>query len=361
MSVTEVNHPATPLAPVDEAVVVPQSVKDAAARAEAIHKQAYATPEPQPEPQPPAGDPEAVARQVEIEAAHEAASAAEQQPEPPPIVPTKEDLRGDDWAGRYNAMRGRYEKAEERANRLQDQLGQMAHELTQVQLMVRQMQQPQLQPQNIPTPPKKLVTDEDVNNYGTELIDLARRVATEAVSPELEALKQDNARLKSHVAQTTKQAVFQVLDQQVPNWREINRSADFKAWLNIRDIKANALRRALLNDAERAADAPRVVAFFRDFLSDTTGHVSAPQPEPVPQPPRQAATTLEALAAPGRARPASGEPISPALAAQQQTFSRAEVSKFYADKRKGAYAGREAEAERYEQALITAGRDGRIR
>jgi tetratricopeptide (TPR) repeat protein len=49
--------------------------------------------------------------------------------------------------------------------------------------------------------PIKLITAEDEEKYGAELIDLAKRAAKEAMAAELNMLKQENASLKSQIGQ----------------------------------------------------------------------------------------------------------------------------------------------------------------
>lgn len=49
--------------------------------------------------------------------------------------------------------------------------------------------------------PIKLITAEDEEKYGAELIDLAKRAAKEAMAAELNALRQENASLKNQIGQ----------------------------------------------------------------------------------------------------------------------------------------------------------------
>lgn len=119
----------------------------------------------------------------------------------------------------------------------------------------------------------------------------------------------------------------------------------------------------MLDAAYQAADAPRVLAFFTGFVNDeaiAAGNVApAPTPEP-PQAPRQAAVPLERLAAPGRARPAGGSD-APNVPADKPTFTRKQISVFYNDVRRGAYAGREAEKAAREREIFSAQNEGRVR
>ncbi|MBA1993630.1 hypothetical protein, partial [Escherichia coli] len=86
------------------------------------------------------------------------------------------------------------------------------------------------------TPHEKLITTQDVDNYGTELIDVVQRAAREAVAPELDVLRNENSELKKRVITTDKRTLRETLTQQVPNWTEINRSPEFLHWLSLRNI-----------------------------------------------------------------------------------------------------------------------------
>jgi hypothetical protein len=91
----------------------------------------------------------------------------------------------------------------------------------------------------------------------------------------------------------------------------------------------------MLNGAHQAAHAPTVIALFRDFINEvraTGGTLPTSQSQQpavtstVTEAPRQPAMNLESLAAPGRARPATGESQTPA---DKPTYTRAQISRFY--------------------------------
>ena len=117
----------------------------------------------------------------------------------------------------------------------------------------------------------------------------------------------------------------------------------------------------MLNTAFRAADAPRVIAFFKGFLNEevATGQQPAPQPPASPQT-RTAAVPLDTLAAPGRAKPATGAD-STSAPADKPIITRAQIAAFYDQVRRGAYAGRDADKARDEAIIFAAQREGRTR
>lgn len=351
------------LAPVDPDAKIPQSVKDAAARAAAMHQQAYPVENP-PEPNPSAAVP--VVEQV--------APVAPPQSEPRPVaaVPAQadppapaDDGKDTNWEHKYHAMQGRYKKATTQIGELQEQMTQLGDELVRTQALVHNA--PRLG-DGVPTPTPQtarqaLVTDADVQSYGPEIIDLVRRAASEVVAGEIEQVRTDTSQIKQALQKTAKQQVVESLSSAVPNWQAINRDPEFKRWLSLPDVYSGVVKGVLLNQAVKAADAPRAIAFFKSFLSEraATGH-SDPVVEPQPQAAalREPAIPLDTLAAPGRARPATGN-TNPGSPADKPVFTRAQVAAFYTRVRQGHYMGREREKDAEEQQIFAAQREGRVR
>ena len=261
-------------------------------------------------------------------------------------------------------MKGRFEAQVQINGHMQEQMAQLGDELVRTQHM---MMSPQNTARQAPPPPAStLITPEDKQNYGDDLIDLTRRAAMDAVSPQLNELKQENQRLTQRLTKQSQMGVVQTLDQQIPNWRQINNDPQFKRWLSLPDIYSGVVRKQTLDAAYQAASAPRVLAFFKGFIADealVAGNAT-PDPtqieQPAPSAPRQAAVPLERLAAPGRARPAGGND-APNVPADKPVFTRSQISAFYDDVRRGVYAGRDAEKAAQERAIFAAQNEGRIR
>lgn len=343
---------AAPLPPVDATVAIPAAVQRASALADEAHKAAYLTDTPvvtAPVTQTP--DP-AVAQAPDPSATQEADAPVTQTP---PVDPDA-NVTAEEWHNRYKAMKGRFDQSCQTIDGMQRQMGDLGDELLRTQRMVR----PQNNTQTRTQPPKRLLTDEDVKTYGPELLDVVQRAAKEALASDLDAVSRQNQQLSQRVTQQVQQGVYGALNAEVPNWNEVNQSPRFKAWCGLRDIYSGQLRGTLLQNAFQAADAPRVVAFFKGFLSEeqATGHLPAPQPAPQTDAQRVPAVSLTALAAPGRAHPATGDNTAQA---EKPVFTRAQISNFYTLVRKGAYEGRETDKARDEAAIFAAQREGRVR
>lgn len=257
-------------------------------------------------------------------------------------------------------MRGRFEQQLALNGALQEQLTAMANEVVGLQDLVRN---PQQNPSAaIPQPAQRVLTDEERSTYGDELINTMKRAAQEAVQPELTRLQAENDRLARQATQQAKQRMYVDLSNAVPEWRTVNKDPRFLAWLALPDVYANQVRKSLLNAALQAADANRVVAFFKGFLAEeqATGHVPVPQPTAADPsaPTRIAAVSLATLSAPGVAVPASGGTQVPDA---KPVYTHKQISQFYRDKTTGRWAGREAEAAAIELDIIAAGREGRVR
>ncbi len=343
---------AVPLAPIDESVQIPESVKRAAAAAEEIHKQAYQTPDPPAEPL--AETPvEPVSADAETPPPIEtpAPPPAEPQPSEPPVTTV---VTPEQWEHRYHSMRGRYEQASHTIGSMQEQMQQLGDELMRTQALMNSRAAP-----TSPTP-QRLLTDEDEKTYGPELIDVVKRAAKEAMSPTLATIEQENKRLQAQVTQQAKSSMYGTLDDQVPEWREINRNPRFVQWLRLPDIYSGEVRQQMLNRAFQAAQAPRVAAFFKGFLAEevATGQMPSTQTQAAQAPRASPATTLEAIAAPGRARPATGDTQVPV---EKPVFTRQHITDFYNAVRQGRYNGRDADKTRDEAAIFNAQREGRVR
>lgn len=350
---TVVDHAPMPQAPVDESVRIPENVKRAAELANSFY-QKPAEPEAAPPlvPESPVGE-----NQDRIDV--EPQSAPEGTLAPTPTVAPAAQPASGDWEHRYLSMQGRYNAAQKTIGSMQEQMRELGDELVRTQQLITRTAPQEQHTQQ----PVKLLTDADTETYGNEIIDLVKRAARETFEPELQKVQQENQQLRQRMSRDAQLSVVQTLDRDLPNWREINRNPRFKQWLSLRDLKARVVRKKLLDEAYAAADAPSVVSFFRDFVGDevATGNMeTAPQPQPSAQAPapRQAAVPLESLAAPGRARPASGDNAMPA---DKPVFTRGQIQQFYANVRRGVYAGREVDKDKLERQIFSAQAEGRVR
>jgi hypothetical protein len=287
--------------------------------------------------------------------------AATPQPAPPPSgQPPAEDEQS--WEQRYKSLHGRFENERRSNQAMADRLQQLENTISTLEVRGTQAPEP------APAPPTKLITEQEVNDYGQELLDVVGRRAREEISPEFEQLAARLNRLESGqqavgqvIDRTQKQTVYQALAERIPEWRDINRDENFKAWLAQPDPFSGRRRHDMLTEAFDRHESGRVVTFFEGFLTEATGTPPSPPSPGTAAPPLavngngSGRPSLEDFAAPGRARSA---PQS--LPPDKPIYTAAWIAKFSADKRRGLYRGREADAEAIERDIYLAQHEGRI-
>jgi hypothetical protein len=135
--------------------------------------------------------------------------------------------------------------------------------------------------------------------------------------------------LRRQLAQEQRRGLYQSLDTQVPNWREIDNSPEWRQWLAQPHELSGRTRQEWLNDAMAKGDAHRVASFFRGFL--------------------QASAAPHRTAVEGQQRQATGG---------QRIYSRADITRASEDYRRGRYT--EEQYRRLSEDIVAAGREGRI-
>ena len=115
------------------------------------------------------------------------------------------------------------------------------------------------------------LTQDDVDNYGPELINVTQRAALQAVAPHLQNLESQNAQLRQRMAIEARRNLDQQIASAVPNYQEVDRDPRWHRWLLGVDTLSGRIRQHLLNDAITAGDARRVKSFFDSFQQEAAG------------------------------------------------------------------------------------------
>lgn len=183
----------------------------------------------------------------------------------------------------------------------------------------------------------RYLTADDVQNYGSDLVDFAQRAAADALAPTLQQLQQQNAETRQQLAREARKRLDAEVAAAVPDFRSVDADSRWHQWLLTIDPMLGRPRQAFLSEAIQAADAPRVISFFRQFQREV-GH-------------SQNVNDSTGRLPPGQRR---------ASAPHGQIFTRAQVRDLYAAHFRGAYKDREAEWARTEASIIQASADGRI-
>lgn len=174
------------------------------------------------------------------------------------------------------------------------------------------------------------LNEQDVQNYGSELLDVSQRAALHALAPELQEIRQQNAELQRRLAQEQRHRLDQAVERALPDFRDRDRDPNWHRWLLGIDALSGEVRQRLLNAAVQRGDTTAVLAFFKSYE-------------------REAGGTQPSAAAPGRARSApSGK----------QIYTRDMIGQLYERHRKGEFT--EAAWSRIEQDIFDAQKEGRV-
>lgn len=348
--------------PIDETVVLPKAIRDAAKRAEEAHAASYSKPAAEPAPAPAEAAPE-----VAAEPAPQDSPTKDQPPPPAPAAAAEPPLTPDpapapapapesnNWEKAFKSMKGRHQKAEQTIGAMREQINELRATIESMnQAAPRRAKEDEVAIE-------KLITDKDLEDYGPDLLKVVGNKAKEELNPILVKLQRRIDELEGRVGTATQEVsksaktrMLNELDSLVPTWRQLDTDQRFIDWLALPEKYSRVIRHELLAKAYQQNDAATVAAFFQGFLSEAA---EAPDETLEPQPPARTPpapkVSLEALAAPGRAKSTA----APAPA-EKPTISRAQISQFYAEKNRGSYS--DEEAKRLEAMIFEAQRDGRI-
>lgn len=235
---------------------LPRQVQQQLEEAERI-QQSLANPAPAPEPQP--AEPEPPPSEPVVTT-------------PAPAAPAEPEHDAAYWRQRFETMEGKY-KAE--VPRLHDQIRQQGSQMQQFATQLDQLrQQPPAQPQ----PEKPLVTSQDEDKFGSDLIDAMRRVSREefrSIAAEIAGLRETIrkltpqvervGRVEAEVAQSREERFWTEVDAAVPDWQKINADQRWIDWLQEYDPVAGCTRQKSLEAAQLALDHRRVIGLFKLF------------------------------------------------------------------------------------------------
>ena len=265
-----------------------------------------------------------------------------------------------DWKQKYNVLRGKYDAEVPRlSSDLRDAIGRIKS------LEEKGTVLP------VETPPVEqkpsAITEEELKDYGSDLIDVigrkAQEIAHNEFQPVVEGLKQEISSLQQQIgvtgqklAKQEQNEVFAVLDREVKDWRAINIDPKFNEWLDLIDPFSGQLRKRLMLDAFDAKNALRVKAFFDSFLKENVVVTPDPTAPPAGEAGSSATLNLGDYIAPGTPK-TSGQAGAPK---EKRMWTNKEVGKFYSDVQKGHYKKRPEDKARVEAEIMSATREGRV-
>lgn len=282
-------------------------------------------------------------------------SVEEQAPQSEPqeqVESGDQEPKQDDWQQKYRSLQGMYNAD---VPRLNAENRDLASRVSQLEGLLSTMQEPA---QQAPAVAEKLITDDDVKEYG-DSIAVMRKAAREEVAQEIAQLRQQVGQLQGVLPQvqqvqtqqkkSAEQTFWSTIANEVPNWNDINNDPDFQSWLLAVDPLTGINRQTYLEDAQKQLDANRVVSFFRTWEGET-GKTNTAQVDRSAQ-----QSQLQKQVAPGRSRNNGAKPSG-----QARTYTQEDIKNFYVDVRKGKFKGRDDERGRIERDIFAAQQEGRI-
>lgn len=205
---------------------------------------------------------------------------ADPAPEPAPdVVPRsepasepKQENQEETWERRFKTLAGKYEAE---TPRLHQQIRDLQ---TQLESQAQTLNELKSRPEPTPEPVKPLVTSDDEESFGADLVNLMRRVATEATNSvaermarleaaasQINTLQQQVSEVSTSQAQTAEERFYAKITEAVPDWQEVDKDDRWLAWLAEYDPIVGAPRQTALNVAGEKLDANRIIAMFTQW------------------------------------------------------------------------------------------------
>jgi len=280
--------------------------------------------------------------------------------DPPPVEPETQTVSQEPpaakevpeskWESKYHTLKGMYDAEVPRLHAdLREMKAQIQQIVTEKATIEAKLATAASEPQ------KSLITEQDKEAFGPDLIDLIER-ATESKASEFRAREVDLVnqikQLKSQLGNVSERQVvsdkdrfLMGLSQRVPDWEQLNTDPGFLEWLTQVDQVYGLPRQAALNNAYEVFDVARTAAIFETYKQLTA-----------PKQPQQSRQDLQRQVAPTRSRTST----PPAATDQNQRFfNQKEIEEFYNEWRRG-YIDND-EAVRMEKEIIAAISQGRVR
>jgi hypothetical protein len=268
----------------------------------------------------------------------------EAEPKPTP------DVSEETWQSKFFALKGKYDAEVPRLHSQMRELNQQVQTLI-TEAAVAKAQQPKQET----VPAKTLITEQDKEAFGSDLLDLIDRATEQklAGNRDLEAqLRAEINELKGKLGNVTERQVVSDKDRyeaalasQVPDWEAMNVDQGFLTWLAEVDPVYGMPRQYALTNAYESLDANRTATIFKQYKATL-----APAQRP------QVNRELQRQVAPTRSHTS---PAPTTSTADKRVYSTRDIDEFYAEWRRGMID--EAEAVQIERDIHAATIEGRIR
>lgn len=270
---------------------------------------------------------------------------AEPKPVEPTPTPTEPVVAEEKWEQKYKTLKGMYDAE---VPRLHADLRDLK---AQVDALRKASETKPVEPTK-PAAAEKLVTDADVEAFGSDLIEVQRKVAREVAAEfrgELDAMRAENEKLREQLTSTGTQvseASFeQRLYRMVPDFEAVNADPKWIAWLNEVDPLLRAPRSSVAQQAFNRGDAEGVAHYVAMFKKSVA---------PV-EPTADKTTELELQIQPNRSAV-----NTPPTSQKGKVYTNADIEKMFRKATDLGVKGRVDEAKKLEAEIDAAFMEGRV-
>jgi len=317
-------------------MALPKQVEAQLRELEALEKQLAegqnpAPAEPEPTPAEPPQDPQP--------------APTETKPVEPTPTPTEPVVAEEKWEQKYKTLKGMYDAE---VPRLHADLRDLK---AQVDSLRKASETKPVEPAK-PKAAEKLVTDADVEAFGSDLIEVQRKVAREVAAEfrgELDAMRAENEKLREQLTSTGTQvseASFeQRLYRMVPDFEAVNADPKWIAWLNEVDPLLRAPRSTVAQQAFNRGDAEGVAHYVAMFKKSVA---------PV-EPTADKTEELERQIQPNRSATST-----PPTSQKGKVYTNADIEKMFRKATDLGVKGRTDEAKKLEAEIDAAFMEGRV-
>jgi TolA-binding protein len=279
---------------------------------------------------------------------------------PPPTTPPEVAHVSNDMENRWKAAQGRVNKQAETIRDLNGRIGQLE---TVIASMNAARPIEQAQPEVI----APLVSHEEEEEYGKDLLDVVAKKARDTLAPELGEMRVTLEQLRAGMnnvgkvmTMSAKERFQGEMTQNLPDWRQQNRDPGFLQWLDEIEPYSGRVRSEMIKEAADLHDTRRVLSFFQGYRSEVAAvdprrgqsNQGAPSNGGI-----VSKVSLDQLAAPGRATSAAPIATGPA---QKPVYTTSQIAALYTAKAAGKYRGRENDFAAFEADLFQAQHEGRV-
>lgn len=270
---------------------------------------------------------------------------AEPKPVEPTPTPTEPVVAEEKWEQKYKTLKGMYDAE---VPRLHADLRDLK---AQVDNLRKASETKPVEPAK-PKTAEKLVTDADVEAFGSDLIEVQRKVAREVAAEfrdELDAMRAENEKLREQLTSTGTQvseASFeQRLYRMVPDFEAVNADPKWIAWLNEVDPLLRAPRSSVAQQAFNRGDAEGVAHYVALFKQNS---------KPV-EPTADKTDELERQIQPNRSAVST-----PPTSQKGKVYTNADIEKMFRKATDLGIKGRSDEAKKLEAEIDAAFMEGRV-